>query len=42
MGTGTAEINRPFVEYPMFDLAWQRRTTAEVRVASGVRDGGER
>jgi hypothetical protein len=24
---GTAETNRPFVEYPTFDLAWRRGTT---------------
>jgi hypothetical protein len=37
---GTAETNRPFVEYPMFDLAWQRGTNAEARVARGI--GGVR
>jgi hypothetical protein len=25
-----------FVEYPMFDLAWQRGTNAEARVARGI------
>jgi len=39
---GTAETNRPFVEYPTFDLAWQRGTNAEARVASGARNGGVR
>ena len=36
---GTAETNRPIVGYPMFDLAWQRGTNAEARVARnrGVR-----
>src|SRR5271169_6296664 len=35
---GTAETNRPFGGYPMFDLAWQRGTNAEARVASGARN----
>jgi hypothetical protein len=39
---GTAETNRPFVEYPTFDLAWQRRTNAEARVGRGMRDRGVR
>jgi len=39
---GTAETNRPFVWNLMFDLAWQRGTNAEARVASGARNGGVR
>jgi hypothetical protein len=39
---GTAETNRPFGGDSMFDLAWQRGTSAEARVASGARNGGVR
>ena|SRR5580704_9270357 len=39
---GTAETNRPFGGDPKFDLAWQRGTNAEARVASGARNGGVR
>src|SRR5271157_3491170 len=37
---GTAETNRPFGGNPMFDLAGQRGTNAEARVASRARNGG--
>jgi hypothetical protein len=42
MGARSREINRPFLEYPMFDLAWQRGTNAEARVTRGMRDRGVR
>jgi hypothetical protein len=39
---GTAETNRQFGGDLMFDLAWQRGTNAEARVASGARNLGVR
>ena len=32
---GTAETNRPFVEYPTFDLAWRRGTTHKFALQAG-------
>jgi hypothetical protein len=39
---GTAETNRPFVEYPTFDLAWQRGTTHKFaqQVGRGMAERG--
>src|SRR5271169_1922907 len=39
---GTAETNRPFVEYPTFDLAWRRGTTQKfaLQVRRGMAERG--